>query len=91
MMDKGNVQALMKSLGKLNETVILKWTVDDIEMDGVVKKPENVHLRKWLPQQDLLAHSNIKAFYSHGGHYSFEESICYRKPMVSNNNCNCFD
>ncbi len=38
-------QALLSSLGKLEQTVILKWETDELE-----GKPENVHLRKWLPQ-----------------------------------------
>ena len=59
------------------QTVILKWETDHIE-----GKPANVHLRKWLPQADLLAHPNLKAFVYSAGYYSFEESIFYRKPGV---------
>ena len=62
------------------QTVILKWETDHIE-----GKPANVHLRKWLPQADLLAHPNLKAFVYSAGYYSFEESIFYRKPGVRKN------
>ena len=65
------------ALGKLKQTVILKWETD--HMEG---KPANVHLRKWLPQADLLAHPNLKAFVYSAGYYSFEESIFYGKPGV---------
>ena len=39
---------------ELNRPVIWKW---DEEMDNV---PDNVLISKWIPQQDLLAHPNLK-------------------------------
>ena len=44
--------------------------------------PKNVLVANWLPQQDILAHSNLKLFITHGGQSSFQESLCYQKPMV---------
>ena len=44
-----------------NVPIIWKW--DDVP-DGI---PENVRLEKWLPQNDLLAHPNLKVFVTHGG------------------------
>lgn len=37
--------------------------------------PKNVKLSKWLPQQDLLGHKDIRLFITHCGGGSFEESI----------------
>ena len=39
-------------------------------------------LGPWLPQQEILAHANTRAFISQGGHISTMESVYYGKPMV---------
>ena len=41
--------------------IIWKW--DDVP-DGI---PKNVLIQKWLPQNDLLPHPNLKVFVTHGG------------------------
>ncbi|KAG5684174.1 hypothetical protein PVAND_013415 [Polypedilum vanderplanki] len=55
------VEMLMKVLSKLKQKVIMKW---DSEIN---EKPENVMIKKWLPQDDILAHKNMKLFISHCG------------------------
>ena len=47
---------------ELKDTPII-WKWDDVP-DGI---PENVLIQKWLPQNDLLAHPNLKVFVTHGG------------------------
>ena len=37
---------------------------------------------EWLPQNDLLAHKDIKAFVSHVGHNSLYESAYHGVPLV---------
>ena len=37
----------------------------------------------WLPQNDLLAHKDIKAFVSHVGHHSLYESAYHGVPVVA--------
>ncbi|XP_044755200.1 uncharacterized protein LOC123314144 [Coccinella septempunctata] len=45
-------------------------------------KPKNVEIRKWLPQQDVLRHPNIKLFITQGGLQSMEEALEYGVPML---------
>ena len=53
---------LVKVFGKIKQRVIWKW--EDSDMPD---KPDNVLIRKWFPQQDLLAHPKIKVFITQGG------------------------
>ena len=43
----------------------------------------NVKVVDWLPQNDLLAHKDIKAFVSHVGHHSLYESAYHGVPVVA--------
>lgn len=76
-MPKERQQIFNRVLGRLQQQVLWKWDFE--EMDGT---PENVMLSKWLPQQDILAHPNLKLFVTHGGQSSSQEAWCHKKPMV---------
>ena len=43
----------------------------------------NIKVVDWLPQNDLLAHRDIKAFVSHVGHNSLYESAYHGVPVVA--------
>ena len=43
----------------------------------------NVKVQEWLPQNDLLAHKDIKAFVSHVGHNSLYESAYHGVPLLA--------
>ncbi|CAG9854774.1 unnamed protein product [Phyllotreta striolata] len=70
-------QEIIKALGELPYNVLWKW-----ESDHLPDRPPNVLTRKWLPQQDILGHPNIKAFVTQGGLQSIEEAITNEVPLV---------
>lgn len=55
------------------------WKFENPVLPG---KPENVFISPWFPQPDILAHSRVKLFISHGGLLSTLESIYHGKPML---------
>ena len=62
---------------ELKIPIIWKWNDDDIS--GI---PNNVFVSKWVPQNDLLSHPNLKVFVTHGGLLSVQEAIYHRTPLV---------
>lgn len=56
------------------------WKFEDEELIG---KPSNVKINKWLPQQDILGHPNIKLFITQGGLQSMEEAVMNGVPLLA--------
>ena len=76
-MSPSQMSVFLETFAQLNFTVIWKW--DGEEMAGL---PSNVILQSWVPQQDLLAHHNLKVFVTHGGLLSLQESLYHSTPLV---------
>ncbi|XP_050503699.1 UDP-glycosyltransferase UGT5-like [Diabrotica virgifera virgifera] len=57
--------------------VFVKWPKD------VPGKNKNIEIRPWFPQQDVLAHPNVKLFVTHGGLLSTLETIYYGVPVLT--------
>ncbi|CAL8083081.1 unnamed protein product [Orchesella dallaii] len=57
---------------------LLKWNGGPVPLDI----PDNVMTGEWLPQQDILAHKNVRAFISHGGLLGTQEAVFHAVPMV---------
>ncbi|KAI7815524.1 UDP-glucuronosyltransferase [Rhyzopertha dominica] len=69
---------IMEVFGELPYKVLWKF-----EEDTLPNKPSNVKISKWLPQQDLLGHRNIKLFITQTGLQSTEEAIANETPMLA--------
>lgn len=70
-------QAFLRVFAGLKQHVLWKWEEPDLP-----GRPDNVMIEKWLPQEDILAHPNIRLFISHAGLLSMTESIYHGVPMV---------
>ncbi|CAD6194566.1 unnamed protein product [Caenorhabditis auriculariae] len=62
-----------------NVQFLMRYPADDLnEM-----LPKNVHVRKWLPQADLLVNEKLKAFITHAGYNSIQEVMTAGAPVIS--------
>ncbi|KAG7213732.1 hypothetical protein KM043_002966 [Ampulex compressa] len=68
---------ILRVLGSLPMRVIWKW-----EAENLPHKPDNVLIRKWLPQFDILSHPNVKCYLGHGGLLGLSEGVYNGVPMV---------
>ncbi|XP_063921670.1 UDP-glycosyltransferase UGT5-like [Zophobas morio] len=69
--------AFLNAFAKLKLKILWKW-----EEDALPGQPKNVKLGKWLPQQEILAHPNVKLFITHGGLLSTTETIYHGVPVL---------
>ena len=69
--------ALIKTFASFKQQVIWKWESDDLP-----GKTDNVFIQKWLPQDDILAHPNVKMFITHGGLLGTTEAIFHGVPVI---------
>ena len=69
-------QLFLEVFRRLELPVIWRW-------EGVlVNPPANLLTMPWLPQQDLLAHPNLKVLVTHGGLGSLTEAIQHKVVVV---------
>lgn len=70
-------QTLVSAFRRLPYRVVWKWEGAEIE-----DLPSNVLTRPWLSQQDVLGHSKVAAFVTHGGLLSLQEAVYHGVPVV---------
>jgi glucuronosyltransferase len=70
-------EAFVKAFGKLKQKVLWKY-----ENETLPKKPENVMIRSWIPQRDVLAHPNVELFITHGGLLGTTEALVEGVPVL---------
>ncbi|XP_060863384.1 UDP-glucosyltransferase 2-like isoform X2 [Metopolophium dirhodum] len=67
---------IIKVLSQVPQRVLLKYE------DEMIDKPENIMIKKWFPQRDILMHPNIKLFISHGGISGVYEAVDAGVPVL---------
>lgn len=72
------ISSFLKAFENVEQNVIMKWD-ENIHLD---KKPENVKLMNWAPQNSILAHPKCVLFISHGGIHSLTEAIYHAVPLL---------
>nr|CAD7599797.1 unnamed protein product [Timema genevievae] len=70
-------KVFLKAFSSLPCKVFWKW-----ESDHLPGQPSNVEVRKWLPQNDILGHPNIRLFITHAGLLSTQEAIYHGVPIL---------
>lgn len=74
---KDKLEAILSTMRKLKQRVIWKWDQNELP-----NKPDNVFIGKWLPQDSILAHPNMRLFITHGGLGSITEAMYHGVPIV---------
>ncbi|XP_055850477.1 UDP-glycosyltransferase UGT5-like [Episyrphus balteatus] len=77
-LDPNFIPTVYKTLSNLPYNVI--WKFDSDQFPG---NSSNILFKKWLPQDDILAHGNLKLFITHAGKGSVTESEYHQVPMVA--------
>uniref|UniRef100_A0A182QH93 Uncharacterized protein n=1 Tax=Anopheles farauti TaxID=69004 RepID=A0A182QH93_9DIPT len=71
-------EAFTGAFSKLSQVLIIwKW-----ENATLPNQSGNVIVGPWMPQQQLLAHPNVRLHITHGGLLSMMESVHYGKPIL---------
>ncbi|KAJ9595581.1 hypothetical protein L9F63_013249, partial [Diploptera punctata] len=70
------IRVFIEVFSQLPQKVLWKW-----ESDTLPGKSANVRTGKWLPQQDILAHPNVRLFITQCGLQSFQEAVYHGIPL----------
>ncbi|XP_025408804.1 UDP-glucuronosyltransferase 2C1-like [Sipha flava] len=76
---KHTLDAFIAVIGKLKQKILWRWACNTTKADLFI---DNVMLKEWFPQFDILNHPNVKLFITHGGLHSVEESTYNAVPMI---------
>uniref|UniRef100_A0A1B0GEE6 Uncharacterized protein n=1 Tax=Glossina morsitans morsitans TaxID=37546 RepID=A0A1B0GEE6_GLOMM len=71
-------EEILSAFRQLKQKVL--WKFEDPYLPN---KPDNVLIRDWFPQDFILAQPQVKAFVTHGGLLSIQETVFYGKPIVA--------
>ncbi|XP_053963689.1 UDP-glucosyltransferase 2-like isoform X3 [Anastrepha ludens] len=71
------LQIFLDVFRQLKQRVLWKF-----ENDSIANLPKNVMIKKWMPQNDILAHPNVRVFIAHGGLFGTQEAVYHAVPML---------
>lgn len=71
-------EAILKALGQFKQKVLWKW-----ENETLPNQPQNVLIRKWMPQKEILCHPKVHVFMGHGGLLGTSEAVYCGVSMVT--------
>ena len=72
------IRKICDALKRVNQNII--WKLKNPEYCQI---PEKLLALKWIPQNDLLGHPNVKLFITHGGISSFFETVYHATPVIA--------
>nr|QPA18368.1 UDP-gluconosyltransferase [Trialeurodes vaporariorum] len=77
MISKEKLQVIVTATKRLNLKFIIKW-----DTAAHFQNLKNVLVVPWAPQQEILAHPNVRLFVTHGGYNSLIEVIYAGVPAL---------
>ena len=72
------VEKFSSAFGRLNGYRVI-WRLNNVDK---VELADNVMIRQWLPQNDILAHPSVKLFITHSGNNGQYEALYHAVPMI---------
>lgn len=81
MLGEEMLKSIIKTFALIPDFNFL-WKFESDEKDLPIALSKNVMVGKFLPQNDILAHPNLKAFISHSGMLSTHEAMWHGKPII---------
>ncbi|WP_035851734.1 glycosyltransferase [Cryptosporangium arvum] len=79
------VHAMVEVAHRLDGRHHLLWRLPPEQREWLPEElPPNLRVESWLPSQlDVLAHPNVRLFFTHAGSNGFHEGVYFGKPQVA--------
>jgi polyene glycosyltransferase len=85
-MTRADVVAMVDVIRRLGDQHHVLWVLPQeahCYLPGPDKLPDNLRVESWMQSQyDVLAHRNVRVFFTHGGSNSFHEGVYFGKPLL---------